>query len=243
MHKKTKKRIPMLTKYAKTLAATMLLTPSAAAAQNYFDVMTMECSEKNATAAFEGKVDFPVGGGEAVVYSAKQWIGQVLEVDATMAEQEAGNMTADGFARLLDDVARDFAEKNSGTKRRVDITWMYEDPSCVTYEAVTTDRDSTTWTTTDIACFAKSDGHRVQPSEIFSCDEQQIKRLMWKYRGDKRMEVARAEDLYVGQCGFIDGWVIVVGPAEGTSGAEYRLRYPEIEQWLVPAKGGGYLAQ
>ena len=233
----------MLTKYTKTLAAAMLLTPSAAAAQNYFDVMTMECREKNATAAFEGRVDFPVGGGEAVVRNAKEWIGEVLEVDAEMAEQPAGGMGADTFARLLDDVARDFAAKNAGTSRRVEITWLYEDPSCVTYEAVTTDRDSTTWTTTDIACFAKSDGHRVQPGEIFSCDEQQIKRLMWKFRGDKPMEVARAENLYVGSCGFIDGWVVVVGPAKGTSGAEYRLRYPEIEQWLVPAKGGGYLAE
>lgn len=233
----------MLTKYMAAMAAALLLAPSATVAQDYFDVMTMTCSEKGGTAAFDATVDFPVGGGDAVVRSAKEWIGEVLEVDATMAEQPAGDLGADGFAKLLDAVARDFAQKNEGSRRRVEITWMYEDPSCVTYEAVTTDRDSTLWTTTDIACFAKKDGHRVQPGEIFSCDEQQIKRLMWKYRGDNRMEVSRAEDLYVGDCGFIDGWVVVVGPARGTSGAAYRLRYPEIEQWLRPAKGNGYLAE
>ena len=56
------------------------------------------------------------------------------------------------------------------------------------------------------------------------------------------MEVAKADDLYVGDCGYIDGWVLVVGPAQGTSGAAYRLRYPEIEQWLKKAKRDGYLA-
>lgn len=56
------------------------------------------------------------------------------------------------------------------------------------------------------------------------------------------MEVAKADDLYVGDCGYIDGWVLVVGPAQGTSGAAYRLRYPEIEQWLKKAKEDGYLA-
>ena len=137
--------------------------------------------------------------------------------------------------------AKDFVEKNAKARRRVEITWVYEDPTCVTYEAVTTDLDSVAWTTTDIACFSKRDGHRVQPSEIFNCDESQIKRLMWQYRGSLPMEVAKAEELYVGDCGFIDGWVIIVGPARGTSGAAYRLRYPEIERWLVPARGEGYL--
>ena len=121
--------------------------------------------------------------------------------------------------------------------------WMYEDPTCVTYEAVTTDRDSVDWSTTSVACFSKRDGHRVGANEIFGCDEAQIKRLMWQYRGNLSMEVAQADDLYVGDCGFIDGWVLVVGPAQGTSGAAYRLRYPEIEQWLKKPQSDGYLAR
>ena len=57
------------------------------------------------------------------------------------------------------------------------------------------------------------------------------------------MEVSSPDALYVGDVAFIDGWVIVIGPARGTSGAEYRLRYPEIEKWLIPAKGEGYLSR
>ncbi len=220
-----------------------LFLPCTAFAQDYFDVVPMTCTEKHDGAVYNAAVDFPVGGNDAVMRSAKEWIGDVLEVDATMTDVPAANMGADAFSKLLDAVAKDFVEKNEGSKRRVEITWMYEDPTCVTYEAVTTDRDSVDWSTTDIACFSKRDGHRVQPKEIFKCDERQIKRLMWQYRGNLEMEVDKPEELYVGDCGFIDGWVIVVGPARGTSGAEYRLRYPEIEQWLVPARGEGYLAK
>jgi hypothetical protein len=39
------------------------------------------------------------------------------------------------------------------------------------------------------------------------------------------------------------GRIGVIGPARGTSGAEYKLRYPEIEKWLIPAKGEGYLSR
>lgn len=228
---------------SRILLSIISVVPAAAAAQDYFDVMPLTCTEKRDGVVYNAAVDFPVGGNDAVMRSARAWIGEVLEVDATMAATPTASMSADDFSRLLDALAKDFVEKNADTRRRVEITWMYEDPTCVTYEAVTTDRDSVDWTSTDIACFSKRDGHRVQPDEIFSCDEAQIKRLMWQYRGNLPMEVAKAEELYVGDCGFIDGWVIVVGPARGTSGAEYRLRYPEIERWLVPAKGEGYLAR
>lgn len=139
-------------------------------------------------------------------------------------------------------MAADFVKTGDG-HREVNITWLYEDPTCVSYEAVVTDRDSVAWTASSVATFSKQDGHRVTPEEVFSCDEKQIKRLMWQYRGDLPMEVSSPDALYVGDVAFIDGWVIVIGPARGTSGAEYRLRYPEIEKWLIPAKGEGYLSR
>lgn len=225
------------------IALTVLMAASRAMAQNYFDVMTMECNERGGTAKYKATVDFPVGGGDAVMKNAKEWIAEMLEADDDMVEKMAANSSADVFSKQLETVGKDFVASNPATNRTVEITWLYEDPSCVSYEAVTTDRDSVVWTTTDVACFSKLDGHRVQPEEIFQCDEEQIKKLMWKYRGDLEMEVARPADLYVGSCAFIDGWVIVIGPARNTSGAEYRLRYPEVEQWLVPSRTDGYLAK
>ena len=174
--------------------------------------------------------------------AAKEWIGEILEVDGTMAEQDVSGMSADDFGRLLDAVAADFVKTGDG-HREVNITWLYEDPTCVSYEAVVTDRDSVAWTASSVATFSKRDGHRITPEEVFSCDEKQIKRLMWQYRCDLPMEVSSPDALYVGDVAFIDGWVIVIGPARGTSGAEYRLRYPEIEKWLIPAKGEGYLSR
>lgn len=214
----------------------------AVAADDYFDVVPLSCREGSGSVRYEASVDFPVGGGMEVMAAAKEWIGEMLEADATMAEQDVSGMSADDFGRLLDAVAADYVKTGEG-RREVSITWLYEDPTCVSYEAVVTDRDSVAWTTSSVATFSKRDGHRITPDEVFSCDEKQIKRLMWQYRGDLQMEVSSPDALYVGDVAFIDGWVIVIGPARGTSGAEYRLRYPEIEKWLIPAKDGGYLSR
>ena len=220
----------------------LVMSLPAVAAADYFDVVPLSCREGSGSVRYEASVDFPVGGGMAVMAAAKEWIGEMLEADATMAEQDVSGMSADDFGRLLEDVAADYVKTGDG-RREVSITWLYEDPTCVSYEAVVTDRDSVAWTTSSVATFSKRDGHRITPEEVFSCDEKQIKRLMWQYRGDLQMEVSSPDALYVGDVAFIDGWVIVIGPAKGTSGAEYRLRYPEIEKWLIPAKGEGYLSR
>lgn len=220
----------------------LVMSLPAVAADDYFDVVPLSCREGSGSVRYEASVDFPVGGGMEVMAAAKEWIGEMLEADATMAEQDVSGMSADDFGRLLDAVAADYVKTGDG-HREVSITWLYEDPTCVSYEAVVTDRDSVAWTTSSVATFSKRDGHRITPEEVFSCDEKQIKRLMWQYRGDMPMEVSSPDALYVGDVAFIDGWVIVIGPARGTSGAEYRLRYPEIEKWLIPAKDGGYLSR
>ena len=220
----------------------LVMSLLAVAAADYFDVVPLSCREGSGSVRYEASVDFPVGGGMAVMAAAKEWIGEILEVDGTMAEQDVSGMSADDFGRLLDAVAADYVKTGDG-HREVSITWLYEDPTCVSYEAVVTDRDSVAWATSSVATFSKQDGHRITPEEVFSCDEKQIKRLMWQYRGDLQMEVSSPDALYVGDVAFIDGWVIVIGPARGTSGAEYRLRYPEIEKWLIPAKGEGYLSR
>lgn len=219
-----------------------VMSMPAVAAADYFDVVPLSCREGSGSVKYEASVDFPVGGGMEVMAAAKEWIGEMLEVDATMAEQDVSGMSADDFGRLLEAVAADYVKTGDG-HRDVNITWLYEDPTCVSYEAVVTDRDSVAWTTSSVATFSKRDGHRITPEEVFSCDEKQIKRLMWQYRGDLQMEVPSPDALYVGDVAFIDGWVIVIGPARGTSGAEYRLRYPEIEKWLIPARDGGYLSR
>lgn len=220
----------------------LVMSLPAVAADDYFDVVPLSCREGSGIVKYEASVDFPVGGGMEVMAAAKEWIGEMLEVDATMAEQDVSGMSADDFGRLLEAVAADYVKTGDG-HREVNITWLYEDPTCVSYEAVVTDRDSVAWTTSSVATFSKRDGHRITPEEVFSCDEKQIKHLMWQYRGDLQMEVSSPDALYVGDVAFIDGWVIVIGPARGTSGAEYRLRYPEIEKWLIPAKDGGYLSR
>lgn len=207
-----------------------------AMAEGYFDVVSIDCNLGSADNAFVAQVDFPVAGGDAVMSGVKRWIAEVLDTDANL------NVDPEVFGKSLRGIGAEWIANDGGGQHRVEITWLYEDPTCVSYDAVITDRDSVTWTTSFVASFSKLDGHRVTVDEVFSCDERQIKKLMWQYRGDLSMEVASADDLYVGDVAFIDGWILVTGPACGTSGAEYKLRYPEVEKWLVPANGKGYLA-
>jgi hypothetical protein len=54
------------------------------------------------------------------------------------------------------------------------------------------------------------------------------------------MEVASAEELVVGNAGFIDGWIIVIGPAHHYTGAAYRIRYEEVEEYVKRGVSGGY---
>lgn len=211
-----------------------LAASAAASAADYFDVMPMKCREARGGVEFAAEVDVPVGGGDAVMRAAKSWICEILGVD------EAPDADADAFGKLLERAAVEYMGEVQGGSRSVRVTWSYEDPTCVTFEAEVADRDSVAWTTADIATFSKRDGHRVDASEVFACDEKQIKRLMWSARGSLPMEVSRPDDLYVGSVGFIDGWVIVVGPARGTSGAEFKIRFSDAEKWLVPG-GEGYL--
>ncbi len=212
----------------KRTAAVLLAAASGTAvmAQEYFDVMTMECREDSNGKEYKASVDFPVGGNEAVMRATKQWIGDILELDGVE------NATADCFRTVLANAAKAWQDEVQSGNRTLRITWLYEDPSCVTFESVVSDHDSVSWTTSDIATFSKRDGHRITAQEIFRCDERQIKRLMWQSRGTLPMEVSNADALYVGDVGFIDGWVIVIGPAQGTSGAEFRIRYSDAEQWL-----------
>lgn len=214
-------------KVVKLLVLFLLSAASApASGGEYFDVVTLKCSEKAAGSSYEAWVDVPVGGGAAVVREAKRWICEVLGVD------EAPETDADGFAKLMERAAADFLADAERCRRTVRVTWNYEDASCVTYEAEVADHDSVTWTTADVATFSKRDGHRAEPQEVFACDEARIKQLMWRWRGDLPMEVGSADELYVGNVGYIDGWVIVIGPARNTSGAEFRIRYSDAERWL-----------
>ena len=77
-------------------------------------------------------------------------------------------------------------------------------------------------------------------NEIFNCSEERIKQLMWEWRGDLPVEVDSANDLIVGEAGFIDGWIIVIGPARNYTGAPFRIRYQAAEPFLWGSKRGGY---
>lgn len=219
----------------KTILYTLLaMMPACLRAGDFIEVMTASVSEARSGCSYSASVDIPVAGNGAVIHAAKLWICDAIGIDAP------ANIDNADFAALLRQGATEFLSDDTGTSRTVEITWAYEDPTCVTFTMHTTDRDSVDWTTDDVASFSKTDGHRITPDEIFSCDEQQIKRLMWTARTGIAMQVRSADELYVGNAGYIDGWVLVVGPAQQSSGTAYRLRYEQIEKNLRIGSEGYY---
>ena len=104
-------------KVVKLLVLFLLSAASApASGGEYFDVVTLKCSEKAAGSSYEAWVDVPVGGGAAVVREAKRWICEVLGVD------EAPETDADGFAKLMERAAADFLADAERCRRTVRVT-------------------------------------------------------------------------------------------------------------------------
>lgn len=224
-------QMEMVFKY--TVLCLLLLVCGPLEAEDFFDVQTYNCQESGGGSSFDARVDFPSVGPGACLIQARQWVCEVLGIDAPL------RVSCDDFPALLQRAASDYVASGSG-QRRVEIEWAFEDPSCVTFLATVRDRDSVEWTSQDCATFSKADGHRLSADEVFNCPERQIKQLMWQFRGDLPMEVGRADDLYVGDVGFIDGWVVVIGPARNHTGAIYKIRYQVAEPYLRHYAGGYY---
>jgi hypothetical protein len=212
-----------------------LLFSMTAVAQTFFSTTTVTCSEKgDRRTSFSASIEYPVSGEKKSLGAVREWICSILETDVPDKLEEAD------FRSLLRNCCGQFLIDADGTERSIEIYRSYEDESCVTFEAEVIDKDSEKWISQDCATFSKRDGHRLTVDEIFACGESKIKELMWEYRGDLPMAVGSAKELVVGEAGFIDGWVIVIGPAVNYTGAAYRLRYPEIEQYLRKGHSGGY---
>lgn len=213
----------------------LLLISATCMAQSFFVTKNISCNQKGSgKASYSAKIEFPVDGDARVLNNVREWICDILEVECPKRLDE------DAFRALLMDVSGKFLFEVEDMSRQIEVERCFEDENCVTFEATIVDVDSEKWTSQDCATFSKRDGHRLQVNEIFNCNEDKIKELMWEYRGDLPMEVGCAEELVVGNVGFIDGWIIVIGPAHHYTGAAYRIRYEEVEQYIKKGISGGY---
>ena len=200
-----------------------------AAAENFFTTTGYSFVRCSGRQSYAVKVDFPVDGEAHALDSVKAWICDILDVDEPQELDEAN------FENVMP-----FLKEDSGLSRRVEIVRSYEDEEIVTYQSQVVDRDTATWRDEDCASFSKKDGHRLSIREIFKCPERKIKQLMWQFRGDLPVGVSGPDELVVGDAGYIDGWVVVIGPARGYTGAAYRIRYQVAEPYLQGKRTGGY---
>ena len=154
----------------------------------FFDTQSFSLKRIHGDCAFTAKVEFPVSGCTAAVDSARHWICDVLGVDVP------ARFDVTDFGSLLQlSCEQYFSDGNSGS-RSVEIYRGYEDEDCVTFESMVKDKDTETWTSADCATFSKKDGHRLSVAAICKCDEQQLKSLMWRYKGSLQTGVQKRED-------------------------------------------------
>ena len=194
-----------------------LLMATTAFAQSFIN--TRDYSVKRGSGqhtSFSAEIEYPVSGvSQEVLTSIRAWFCDILDIPQRNFSD----------ANVLLRMAADSFMVGGRGQREVKIERSFEDGRCVTFQSWITDKDDETWRAADCASFNKEDGHRITLDEIFSCDEAQIKQLMWQYRGDLQLDVDAPEGLLPVNAGFTDGWVIVIGPAYHRTGAEFKLRY------------------
>ena len=188
-----------------------------AAAENFFTTTGYSFVRRSGRQSYAVKVDFPVDGEAHALDSVKAWICDILDVDEPQELDEAN------FENVMQQSYDTFLKEDSGMSRRVEIVRSYEDEEIVTYQSQVVDRDMATWWDEDCAS-----------------PERKIKQLMWQFRGDLPVGVSGPDELVVGDAGYIDGWVVVIGPARGYTGAAYRIRYQVAEPYLQGKRTGGY---
>lgn len=212
----------------------LLLAPLAVSGADFFTTSGFKFVQRRGSVSYAAEVDFPVTGAAAALRSVKSWICDILEVE------EPARLEKGDFQALLQRSFEGFLGVADICSRRIEIERRYEDADVVTFAALVVDKDSATWRSEDYATFSKVDGHRIQVDEVFRCSEKKIKELMWKWRGNVPVDVSSADGLVVGDVAFLDGWVVVIGPAQGYTGAAYLIRYQDAEPYLQGKPGGRY---
>ena len=204
---------------------------SCVTAQDFLSTRTVTQKSSSQGSSYNASVEFPTEGPQAVLKSVRKWIGYMLDTE--------GNYGTD-IRRQLEVSCSDFLRNASKTSRTIEIEREYEDSRCVTFTATITDKGAETWITEDCATFSKRDGHRLALEEIFNCPEEEIKNLIWHYRGDIKMDSDSPSDVFPMNAGFTDGWVIVTAPAYHSPATAFRLRYEEIIPYLKSSSNGYY---
>lgn len=212
-------------------------------AENFFVTKSVSVARRSGGMSYSVKVDFPVQGDAKAVAEIKRWIMEcVCEYDNMPGRPQ--DIDGGGFSTLLDDCCQLYFDNNErGCREETEIYRSYEDEEVVTYEmhSSTWDgSDSQAWHDDDCVSVSKRDGHRIQAGEVFNCPEDKIKQLMWQWRGDLPVDGLTVNELVVGNVAYTDGWIVVIGPANGYTGAAYRIRYQAAEPFLKGSKNGDY---
>ena len=222
--------VKLLTRWM--IVAMLFALPSMTRAQDFLSTRTGTFNKSGKSSSFKASVEFPTEGDARVVSSVMKWIGFVLDTETDFKRD---------YQRMLQASCDTFTMSGQGGDRSIVIERSYEDANCVTFESMVTDKGSETWRWADCASFSKKDGHRIQLDEIFKCSEDELKELMWEYRGDLKLDTDDPSGLYPLNAGFIDGWIVVIAPAHHQMGAEFQLRYLEILPALYTTEEGYYI--
>lgn len=203
-------------------------------AQGFFTTEKLNFSRREGKVAFTANIEYPVSGSQLALKGVREWLKDILEVDSVSLDNRKETEKA------LEASWEEYRQEATNSHRTIKVERMFEDEDIVTFQSEVVDRDSEVWKSDNCASFSKADGHRIQPQEIFNCPESKVKELMWRFRGDLDVDATGPQDLVVGDAGYIDGWIVVIGPARGYTGAAYKIRYQVAEPYLKGRRNGTY---
>ena len=221
----------------------LLLVPLQMSAENFFVTKKMELARRSDGMSYSVTADFPLQGNDKAVAEIKKWMCERLcEYDSV--PDNAKDLDEEEFKSLLENCCQlYFANNSRGCREEIELFRSYEDEDLVTYQlkfASWDKPDGDSWKDEDCVSVSKTDGHRIQANEVFKCNDAKIKELMWEWRDDLPVEDMSVNDLVIGDVAYIDGWILVIGPANGYTGATYKIRYQAAEPYLKLGKNGDY---
>ena len=118
-------------------------------------------------------------------------------------------------------------------KMGIAIPLEYSNRSLVTYKAFYGHVLNDVVCQMDIATFDRNDGHRLKLKEIFKCDENTIKHLMYDNRPEFPCDLSSADDIKIISAGINRKSIDIVGTIYKGSTAIYQIPFEDAAEYLT----------
>ena len=174
-----------------------------------------------------------IGNNYTLDKSVRIWAKDFLNFNTgykLTQEDTKNNKTIESFYKL------EFIKKTSpkNEKMGVNISFEFSNRYIVTYNAFIGHALNDVVCNMDIATFDRNDGHRLSIKEIFKCDENTIKKLMYDNRPDMfPCDLSSANDIRIVNAGINRRSIDVTGTIFKGNTVVYQIPFEDAAEYLT----------